>query len=53
MKRTTLLFACILLSVLSFAQAKYIFYFIGDGMGTNQILATENWKAVSGASNCL
>lgn len=45
MKRTTLLFACILLSVLSFAQAKYIFYFIGDGMGTNQILATEMYLA--------
>lgn len=41
MKRTTCLFVAILFSVLSFAQAKYIFYFIGDGMGTNQVLASE------------
>ena len=45
MKRTTCLFVAILFSVLSFAQAKYIFYFIGDGMGTNQVLATEMYLA--------
>lgn len=45
MKRTTCLFVAILFSVLSFAQAKYIFYFIGDGMGTNQVLASEMYLA--------
>lgn len=45
MKRTTCLFVAILFSVLSFAQAKYIFYFIGDGMGTNQLLASEMYLA--------
>lgn len=45
MKRTTCLFVTILFSVLSFAQAKYIFYFIGDGMGTNQVLASEMYLA--------
>lgn len=45
MKRTTFLLVAILCSVLSFAQAKYIFYFIGDGMGTNQVLASEMYLA--------
>ncbi len=45
MKRTTFLLVAILFSVLSFAQAKYIFYFIGDGMGTNQVLASEMYLA--------
>lgn len=27
------------------AQAKYVFYFIGDGMGVNQVNATEMYKA--------
>lgn len=29
----------------SFAQAKYVFYFIGDGMGQNQVLGTEMYLA--------
>ena len=45
MKRTTFLLVTILCSVLSFAQAKYIFYFIGDGMGTNQVLSSEMYLA--------
>ena len=45
MKRTTFLLVTILCSALSFAQAKYIFYFIGDGMGTNQVLASEMYLA--------
>jgi len=28
-------------------QAKYVFYFIGDGMGVNQILGTEMYKAAN------
>lgn len=38
------IFACLctILFVLSaYSQAKYVFYMIGDGMGANQVLATE------------
>lgn len=43
MKKFNLLFALVLLSYnWSFAQqAKYVFYFIGDGMGVNQVQGTE------------
>ena len=43
MKKFNLLFALVLLSCYwSFAQqAKYVFYFIGDGMGVNQVQGTE------------
>ncbi len=27
------------------AQARYVFYFIGDGMGTNQVLSAEMYRA--------
>ena len=27
------------------AEAKYVFYFIGDGMGTNQVLAAEMYRS--------
>ena len=45
MKRTTLLIISLFLSIITFAQAKYIFYFIGDGMGTNQVLSSEMYLA--------
>ncbi len=32
-------------STLCQAQAKYVFYFIGDGMGPNEVLATEMYLA--------
>ena len=35
----TLLF--VLISVAANGQAKYVFYFIGDGMGVNQVNGTE------------
>ena len=43
MKKLHLLFTLVLLSCnWSFAQqAKYVFYFIGDGMGVNQVQGTE------------
>ena len=43
MKKFNLLFALVLLSCnWSFAQqGKYVFYFIGDGMGVNQVQGTE------------
>ena len=47
--RTTILSICCLLLALSIPvqakkktpQPQYIFYFIGDGMGVNQVNATE------------
>ena len=38
-----LLFSCI--ALLSMAQAKYVFFFIGDGMGPHQVLSTEMYLA--------
>ena len=47
MKKLTLLLACFLLAIsYGFAQqAKYVFYFIGDGMGVNQVQGTEYFQA--------
>lgn len=39
----TLLF--VLISVTVNGQAKYVFYFIGDGMGVNQVNGTEMYRA--------
>ena len=45
MKKMFLLSALFMLSVASFAQqAKYVFYFIGDGMGVNQVQGTELYR---------
>ncbi len=47
MKRLSFIVTFALLSVF-FAQAqqaKYVFYFIGDGMGVNQVLGTEMYQA--------
>ena len=41
MKRISLIFCLLAVALLGFAQAKYVFYFIGDGMGTNQVVGTE------------
>ncbi len=46
MKRLFLLFSLIVSFVCGLcAQAKYVFYFIGDGMGANQVMATEMYQA--------
>lgn len=47
MKRVLLSFSFLLCSLLAFAgnQAKYVFYFIGDGMGTTQVNGTEAYLA--------
>ncbi len=45
MKRTAIWLVAMLCSVVSMAQAKYIFYFIGDGMGVNQVLSSEMYVA--------
>ena len=39
-------FIIILCTVLcTFGQAKYVFYFIGDGMGSNQVLGAEMYRS--------
>ena len=39
----TIAFFCI--AMWSMAEAKYVFYFIGDGMGPNQVLTAEMFQA--------
>ena len=36
---------CVLYSLSAFAEIKYVFYFIGDGMGANQVLAAEMYRS--------
>lgn len=45
MKRFSLLFALLVSALAAFSQAKFIFYFIGDGMGANDVLLTEMYNA--------
>lgn len=45
MKRLSLLFVFSLIALLAAAQAKYVFMFIGDGMGPHQVLSTEMYLA--------
>ena len=45
MKRLVFLLIFSTIAVLSMAQAKYVFMFIGDGMGPHQVLATEMYLA--------
>ena len=45
MKRFMYLLFFVLLAGVTYAQqAKYVFYFIGDGMGVNQVLGTEMYR---------
>ena len=44
MKRLYFLLILSMIAMLSMAQAKYVFYFIGDGMGANQVLAAEMYQ---------
>ena len=45
MKRTLILLLGLVLTLGLNAKIKYVFYFIGDGMGTNQVLAAEMYRA--------
>ncbi len=47
MKKLSFILAVLLLSVCSVQaqQAKYVFFFIGDGMGVNQVLGTEMYQS--------
>ena len=35
----------VFISVVANGQAKYVFYFIGDGMGVNQVNGTDIYQA--------
>lgn len=45
MKRFYVVLFFTVLSSVVLAQAKYVFYFIGDGMGVNQVCGTETYLA--------
>jgi len=45
MKRVLFSLLLILCSLGLSAQAKYVFYFIGDGMGSNQVLISEMYRS--------
>ena len=41
----SLLFLCLTLAAFAGGRAKYVFYFIGDGMGVNQVNGTQTFLA--------
>lgn len=45
MKRILIILYSVLCTLFSFGGAKYVFYFIGDGMGTNQVLSAEMYRS--------
>ena len=47
LKRMLLAVALCMVAMIGLAQgkAKYVFYFIGDGMGVNQVNGTETYLA--------
>ena len=45
MKHFGILVALLAINISAYAQAKYVFYFIGDGIGTNQILGAEMYRS--------
>ena len=53
MKKLSFIIVFVFLSILfvQAQQAKYVFYFIGDGMGVNQVLGTEMYPWRVGRQN--
>ena len=45
MKRIFLIWCAVLCTLYSFGELKYVFYFIGDGMGSNQVLGAEMYRS--------
>ncbi len=45
MKRFVLVVCTVLCTLYSFGEIKYVFYFIGDGMGSNQVLGAEMYRS--------
>ena len=51
MKRFLLSVWLLCLAIVATAQAKYVFFFIGDGMGPNQVLTAEMYQAAVKGQN--
>lgn len=51
MKRSLLSVWLLCLAIVATAQAKYVFFFIGDGMGPNQVLTAEMYQAALKGEN--
>ena len=45
MRRLVSLLCVLVVAIMTMAQAKYVFMFIGDGMGPHQVLSTEMYLA--------
>ena len=45
MRRLVSLLCVLVIAIMTMAQAKYVFMFIGDGMGPHQVLSTEMYLA--------
>ena len=45
MRRGLVLMVAVLFAAVCFGEIKYVFYMIGDGMGSNQVLAAEMYRA--------
>ena len=45
MKRFVLMVCTVLCTLYAFGEIKYVFYFIGDGMGSNQVLGAEMYRS--------
>ena len=45
MKRFILVVCTVLCTLYAFGEIKYVFYFIGDGMGSNQVLGAEMYRS--------
>lgn len=45
MKRFVLVVCTVLCTLYAFGEIKYVFYFIGDGMGSNQVLGAEMYRS--------
>ena len=45
MKRYLLSIVLALCALCAFGEIKYVFYFIGDGMGSNQVLGAEMYRS--------
>ena len=51
MKRSLLSVWLLCVAIVATAQAKYVFFFIGDGMGPNQVLTAEMYQAAVKGQN--
>ena len=45
MKRILIILYSVFCTLYSFGEVKYVFYFIGDGMGSNHVLAAEMYRS--------